>query len=62
MLSQEEDTMKTVHSLLVAAVVGIAAASAVSAAQSDRASENISVLRAQKIELVDALLLANVSH
>lgn len=54
MLSQEENTMKTSHSMLVAAVVGIAVACGVSAAQSDRASENISVLRAQKIELVDA--------
>lgn len=48
--------MKPTHSLLALTVVGIAvvlgAVWGVSA-QTDRASENISVLRAQKIELVD---------
>ena len=44
--------MKPAHSLLVLILAGIAVG--VSTAQTDRASENISVLRAQKIELVDA--------
>ncbi len=49
--------MKPAHSLLAPTVVGIAVVLGVtwgaSAAQTGRASENISVLRAQKIELVD---------
>ena len=54
MLSPQEDTMKSVHSIFVSAFIGCAVAYGVSAAQTERASGNISVLRAQKIELVDA--------
>jgi hypothetical protein len=50
----EEDAMKQDYSLVVLLVGAIAAALfGVAAAQTERISENISVLRAQKIELVD---------
>jgi hypothetical protein len=49
----EEDAMRLVYTM-IALLVASMMALAVAVAQTNRASENISVLRAQKIELVDA--------
>jgi hypothetical protein len=46
--------MKTAYSMAAVTIAGIAVLYGASAAQSERAFENVSVLRAQKIELVDA--------
>ena len=46
--------MKPVYSMMALTIAGIAVLYGASAAQSDRAFANVSVLRAQKIELVDA--------
>ncbi len=46
--------MKTAYAMLASTIAGIAVLYGASAAQSNRAFENVSVLRAQKIELVDA--------
>ena len=46
--------MKPAHSTVALTIAGIAMLYAAAAAQSQRAFENVSVLRAQKIELVDA--------
>ena len=46
--------MKPVHSMIALTIAGIAVLYVAAAAQSERAFENVSVLRAQKIELVDA--------
>jgi hypothetical protein len=53
-LVDEEEAMKSAYSTVVLALAGVAVLYGASAAQSDRAFENVSVLRAQKIELVDA--------
>lgn len=50
----EEDAMKVAYSMVALTIAGVAVLYGASAAQSDRAFENVSVLRAQKIELVDA--------
>jgi hypothetical protein len=49
----EEDAMKSAYGLIALTIAGVAALYGASAAQSNRAFENVSVLRAQKIELVD---------
>jgi hypothetical protein len=46
--------MQTAYSKIALTIAGIAVLYGAAAAQSDRAFENVSVLRAQKIELVDA--------
>ena len=46
--------MKPAYSMIALTVAGSAVLYGASAAQSERALENVSVLRAQKIELVDA--------
>ena len=46
--------MKPAYSMIALTIGGIAVLCGASAAQSERAFENVSVLRAQKIELVDA--------
>jgi hypothetical protein len=46
--------MKLAYAVVVLALAGTAVLYEAPAAQSDRAFENVSVLRAQKIELVDA--------
>jgi hypothetical protein len=46
--------MKTAYSMMASMIAAIAVLYGAAAAQSERAFENVSVLRAQKIELVDA--------
>jgi hypothetical protein len=46
--------MNTAYSMMASMIAGIAVLYGAAAAQSERAFENVSVLRAQKIELVDA--------
>ena len=46
--------MKPAYSMMAASIASVAVLYGVAVAQSERAFENVSVLRAQKIELVDA--------
>lgn len=46
--------MKTAYSMIALTIGGVGALYGAAAAQNERAFENVSVLRAQKIELVDA--------